>query len=333
MQFNRLNRREFIALLGGAAAVWPLAAGAQRPAMPVIGLLSTGSPKESLTANVMAWWRQGLDHAGYVEGQNVAIEYRFAEGRYDRLPAFAAELARRPVAVIATSGTPAAPAAKAATTTIPIVFVFAGDPVAANLVASFNRPGGNITGVSFLIGELGTKKLGILAELVPGATLVAVLVNRGNPVGKSELADVEAAAHSIGRQIQILHVSNDGDLEAASVMLARQRPSALLVGSDPFFLNRREQLVSLATRYRLPALYPLREYVEVGGLVSYGTNLADAFRQGGMYIGRILKGEKPGDLPVIQPTTFEFVINLKTAKALGLAIPPTLLATADEVIE
>jgi putative ABC transport system substrate-binding protein len=327
-----MRRREFITLFGSAAA-WPLAASAQQPKPPVIGILSTGSPNESVTANVLAALRQGLNEAGYVDGQNVAIEYRFAEGQYDRLPALAAELVRSRVAVIATSGTPAAPAAKAATSTIPIVFLFAGDPVAAGLVASFNRPDGNLTGVSFMIGELGAKKLGLLVQLVPTAAKIGLLVNRGNPVGASELVDLEAAAHAIGRQVQILDASDDHDLEAVSATLARERPAALLVGSDPFLLNRREQLVSLAARYRLPALYPLREYVQIGGLVSYGTSVADAFRQGGVYIARILKGEKPGDLPVMQPTKFELAINLKTAKALGLIVPVPLQATADEVIE
>lgn len=331
--FNQLKRREFIALLSGAAAARPLVVRAQQATMPVIGVLSTGSPKESPTANVLTALRRGLGDAGYVEGQNVAIEYRFAEGRYDRLATLAAELAQRPVAVIATSGAPAAPAAKAVTATIPIVFMFAGDPVAAGLVTSLNRPGGNITGVSFFIGELGTKKLELLGELVSTATTIAVLVNRSNPVGKSELADLEAAAHTVRRQIQVLNASNDSDLEAVSATFLRERPGALLVGSDPFLLNRREQLVSLAARYRLPALYPLREYVEVGGLISYGTSLADAYRQGGVYIGRILKGEKPGELPVMRSTKFELVINLKTAKTLGLTMPDKLLAVADEVIE
>jgi putative ABC transport system substrate-binding protein len=327
-----MRRREFIALLTSTAIARPLGVRAQQP-MPVIGILSTGSPMETPTARVLAALRQGLQDAGYVEGQNVVIEYRFAEGRYDRLPALAAELVRRPVAVIVTSGTPAAPAARAATATIPIVFIFAGDPVAAGLVASLNRPGGNATGVSFIIAELGAKKLELLRELVSTARPIAMLINRGNPVAASELTDVESAAHTIGQQIEILNASNDGDLEALSVALDRQRPGALLVGSDPFLLNRREQLVSLVARHRLPALYPLREYVVVGGLISYGTSLVDAFRQGGIYVGRILKGAKPAELPVVQPTKFELVINIKTAKALGLTVPPTLMVAADEVIE
>jgi putative ABC transport system substrate-binding protein len=331
--FHQLMRREFIALVGGAAAAWPVVVRAQQQAMPVIGVLSTGSPKESPTVNVLAALRRGLGDAGYVEGQNLEIEYRFAEGQYDRLPTLAAELAQRPVAVIAASGTPAAPAAKAVTATIPIVFMFAGDPVAAGLVTSLNRPGGNVTGVSFFIGELGTKKLELLGELVSTAAKIAVLVNRSNPVGKSELADLETAAHAIGRQIQVLHASSDSDLAAVSETFLRERPDALLVGSDPFLLNRREQIVSLAARYRLPTLYPLRDYVQVGGLVSYGTSLADAYRQGGVYIGRILKGEKPGDLPVTRSTKFELVINLRTARTLGLTIPDKLLAIADEAIE
>jgi putative tryptophan/tyrosine transport system substrate-binding protein len=327
-----MRRREFIALLTNTAIARPLAVRAQQP-MPVIGILSTGSPMETPTVRVLVALRQGLQDAGYVEGQNVVIEYRFAEGRYDRLPALAAELVRRPVAVIVTSGTPGAPAARTATATIPIVFIFAGDPVAAGLVASLNRPGGNATGVSFIIAELGAKKLELLRELVSTARPIAVLVNRGNPAGASELTDVESAAHTIGQQIEILNAGNDGDLEALSATLERQRPGALLIGSDPFLLNRREQLVSLAARHRLPALYPLREYVLVGGLISYGTSLADAFRQGGVYVGRILKGAKPAELPVVQPTKFELVINLKTAKQLGIDIPPALLARADEAIE
>jgi putative ABC transport system substrate-binding protein len=327
-----MRRRELIAGLG-SAPLWALVARAQQPIMPVIGILSTGSPKEIPTANVLAALRRGLGEAGFVEGQNVAIEYRFAEGRYDRLPTLAVELAQRSVAVIATSGTPAAPAAKAVTGTIPIVFMFAGDPVAAGLVTGLNRPGGNMTGVTFFIGELGTKKLELLGELVPTAATIALLVNRSNPVSESELADLEGAAHTLGRRIEVLNASNDSDLEAVSTTFLQERPGALLIGSDPFLLNRRERLVSLAARYRLPALYPLRDYVQVGGLISYGTSLVDAYRQGGVYVGRILKGEKPGDLPVMRSTKFELVINLKTARTLGLTMPDKLLAIADEVIE
>src|SRR5258708_21892459 len=308
-----MRRREFITLFGATAA-WPLTARAQQ-ATPVVGILSTGSLKESPTANVLAALRQGLQDAGYVEGQNLAIEYRFAEGRYDRLPALAAELVRRRVAVIVTSGTPAAPAAKAATATIPVVFLFAGDPVAAGLVASLSRPGANVTGVSFIIAELGAKKLELLRELVSTATTIAVLVNPTNPAGASELADVESAAHTIGQQIQILKANNDGDLHALSATLDRQRPGALLVGSDPFQLNRREQLVSLAASHQLPALYPLREYVLAGGLISYGTSLANAYRQGGISIGRILKGAKPAELPVVQPTKFDLVHHYQDAES------------------
>jgi putative tryptophan/tyrosine transport system substrate-binding protein len=328
-----MRRREFIRLIGGAAVAWPVIARTQQPPIPVVGVLSAGSPKWSGTAYVLDALRQGLDEAGYVEGRNLAIEYRFAEGRYDRLPALAAELVRRPVAAIVTIATPAAPAAKAATATIPIVFVFAGDPVATGLVASLNRPGGNATGVAYTIAQLGAKKLELLHKLISNATTIAVLVNRSNPIGVSELADVEAAAYSIGQKLQILNASNDGDFEVVSATLARQRPGALIVGSDPFLLNRREQLVSLAARHSLPALYPLREFVLAGGLISYGTSLTDASRQGGIYLGRILKGAKPAELPVVQPTRFELVINLKTTKALGLTIPPSLLALADEVIE
>jgi putative ABC transport system substrate-binding protein len=326
-----IGRREFIATLGGAAA-WPLVARGQQPAIPVIGVLSTTSPKVITTANSLAALRHGLEEAGYVEGRNLTIEYRFAEGRYDRLSALAAELVEHPVAVIVTSGAPAAPIVKAATRTIPVVFLFAGDPVAAGLVASLNRPGGNVTGVAFMIAELGPKKLELLRKL-SGATTVAVLINASNPAGQSELTELEAAAHQMGQRIQILNASKDGDFEIVSATLAREQPGALLVGSDPFFLARRAQLVSLAARHRLPALYPLREFVMDGGLISYGTRLADAYRQGGIYVGRILGGAKPAELPVVQSTKFELVINLKTAKALDLDVPPTLLALADEVIE
>jgi putative ABC transport system substrate-binding protein len=325
-----IGRREFIAALGSTAA-WPVVARGQQPALPVIGVLSTTSPNVTTTANLAAL-RHGLEDAGYVEGRNLTIEYRFAEGRYDRLSALAAELVEHPVAVIVSSGAPAAPVVKAATRTIPVVFLFAGDPVAAGLVASLNQPGGNVTGVTFMIAELGAKKLELLRQL-SNATTIAVLINPSNPAGQPELTELETASHQMGQQIQILNASNDGDFETVSATLAREQPGALLVGSDPFFLARRTQLVSLAARYRLPALYPLREFVTEGGLISYGTSLADAYRQGGIYVGRILKGTKPAELPVVQSTKFELVINLKTAKALHLDVPPTLLALADEVIE
>jgi putative tryptophan/tyrosine transport system substrate-binding protein len=326
-----MRRREFISALGGAVA-WPVAARGEQSALPIIGFLSAGSA-DSIPPNFFAAFRQGLDEAGYVEGRNVVIEYSFADSQYERLPALATELVRRPVALIVTSGAPAAPAAKAATTTIPIVLLFAGDPVAAGLVASLNRPGGNVTGMSFIIAELGAKKLGLLRELVPRAATIAVLVNPTNPPGEAERDDIEAAARVLGQQLQIFDWSGISDFELISAGLVQHRVGALLVGSDPFFVNRRKQIVSLATRHGIPALYPLREFVADGGLMSYGTSVADAYRQGGVYAGRILKGAKPADLPVVQPTKFELVINLKTAKLLGLTVPPTLLARADEVIE
>jgi putative tryptophan/tyrosine transport system substrate-binding protein len=325
-----VGRREFTATLGSLAA-WPIVARGQQPATPVIGVLSTTSPNVTTTANSLAALSHGLEDAGYVVGRNLAIEYRFAEGRYDRLPALAAELVEHPVAVIVTSGAPAAPVAKAATRTIPVVFLFAGDPVAAGLVASLNRPGGNVTGVAFMIAELGAKKLELLRKL-SNATTIAV-VNPSNPAGQPELTELDAAARQMGQRIQILNANNDSDFETVSATLAREQPGALLIGSDPFFLARRTQLVSLAARHRLPALYPLREFVMDGGLISYGTSLPDAYRQAGVYVGRILKGEKPAELPVVQSTKFELVINLKAAKAIQLDIPPTLLALADEVIE
>jgi putative ABC transport system substrate-binding protein len=326
-----MRRREFISVVAGVAA-WPLTLPAEPSSVPVVGILSTTSPKVATTASSLSALRRGLEEAGYIEGRNLAIEYRFAEGRYDRLPALAAELAAHPVAVIVTSGAPAASVAKAATTTVPVVLLNAGDPVASGLVASLNRPGGNVTGVAFMIAELGAKKLQLLRELSK-ATTIAVLVNPGNPAGELELTEVKAAAHSIGQQIQILNASSDEDFETVSATIVREKPGALLVGSDPFFLARREPLVLLAAHHHLPALYPLRAFVLDGGLISYGASLADAYRQGGIYVGRILRGEKPAELPVVQPTKFELVINLKTAKALGVTVPPAFLVRADEVIE
>jgi putative ABC transport system substrate-binding protein len=300
--------------------------------MPAIGVLSTTSPNVTATVNSLAALRHGLADAGYFEGRNLTIEYRFADGQYDRLSALAAELIEHRVAVIVTSGAPAAPVAKAATRTIPVVFLFAGDPVADSLVASLNRPGGNVTGIAFMIAELGAKKLELLHKL-SNAAMIAVLTNPSNPAGRSELTELEAAARQMRQQIQILNASNDGDFETVSATLAREQPGALLVGSDPYFLARRAQLVSLAAGHRLPALYPLREFVIDGGLISYGTSLGDAYRQAGVYVGRILGGAKPAELPVVQSTKFELVINLKAAKALHLDVPPTVLALADEVIE
>ena len=327
-----MRRREFVTLLGGAAAAWPLAARAQQPAMPVIGLLSGRSLNDSKP--MMAAFRQGLIEQGFVERQNVAIEYRWAEGHYDRLPAMAADLAGRQVAAILAVGSVPSPlAAKAATSTIPIVFVVGGDPVKFGLVSSLNRPGGNVTGVSVLSGALTAKRLELLRELVPDASIVACLVNPKNPEAENQLMDIRAAGRTVRQKIIVLNASLDHELNDAMATIVRERASGLLVGNDAFFVLRREQLVALAARHAIPTIYFLREFAEAGGLVSYGDSLTDAYRQVGMYIGRILKGMKPADLPVVQSTKVELTINLKTAKALGLEVPPTLLARADEVIE
>jgi putative tryptophan/tyrosine transport system substrate-binding protein len=332
MQFDQLRRREFITLLGGAAA-WPIAARAQQPAMPVIGLLDSRSPDALMDR--LRGFRQGLKDTGYVEGENVAIEYRWAENKFDRLPVLAADLVRRRVAVLATSGgIPVAFAAKAATTTIPIVFTVGEDPVRLGLVASLAQPGGNLTGINFLAGELATKRLELLRALVPGATRVAVLVNPAHAtVTETTLRDVEPAAHAMGLQMQVLNASTSREIDAAFTTIVRERPDALFVGNDAFFNARRVQLVLLAGRHGVPAIYSDREYAEAGGLMTYGSNIVDVYRQVGDYAGRILKGAKPTDLPVVQSSKFELVINHQTARMLGLALPPTLLATADEVIE
>jgi putative tryptophan/tyrosine transport system substrate-binding protein len=332
MQLDRLKRREFLTLLGGGAAAWPLAAHAQ-PAMRLIGYLSGVTP-DGDTERVRAL-RQGLKDTGYVEGENVTIEYRWAENQFDRLPALAADLVRRQVAVIvATGGTLPALAAKAATSTIPIVFGVGDDPVRLGLVASLARPGGNATGINFFLGELTAKRLEILRELVPAAVRVAVLVNPANAARtEATTRDAERAAQAMALQIKIVTASTSGEIHAAFERLAPERPDALFVGSDPLFTNRRVQLATLAARHGLPASFASRDNVEAGGLVSYGTNLNDAFLQNGIYAGRILKGEKPADLPVVQSTKFELVINLSTAKALGLEVPAMLLARADEAIE
>jgi putative ABC transport system substrate-binding protein len=324
-----MRRREFITLLGGAAA-WPLAAHAQQSAMPVIGFLDTRSP-DGMTDRLRAL-REGLKDSGYVERENVAIEYRWAENKLDRLPELAAELVRRQVAVIAATSTYSAFAAKAATTTTPIVFLVGEDPVRLGLVASLARPAGNLTGINNFSGELTAKRLELLRDMVPGAARIAVLVNPASAAGTA-LRDVEPAARAMGLQIQVLNATTSSEIDAAFATFVRERPDAVFVSLDVFFISRRAQLVNLASRHALPATYPLREFAEVGGLMSYGTNIADTFRQIGVYAGRILKGAKPADLPVVQSTKFELVINAWTARMLGLTVPDKLLATADEVIE
>ena len=325
-----MRRRSFVTLLGGAVA-WPLAVRAQQPAMPVIGYLHAGSPGPFVP--LMAVFRQSLAEAGYVEARDVAIEYRWAEGQYDRLPAMAAELVRRRVAVIVASPIPAAVAAKSATTTIPIVFYVGGDPVELGLVASLNRPGGNATGVNYFVAELGSKQLELLHELLPTAVRVGLMVNPTNENVEGSTKDVTAAAATMGLQIDIVQASDSREIEAAFATLVRNRADALVIGADPFLTSRRLQLATLATRHAIPAITGIREFVEAGGLMSYGTSLTEAYRQLGAYTGRILKGAKPNDLPVMQSIKFELVINLPTARALGIEIPPTLLARADEVIE
>jgi ABC-type uncharacterized transport system substrate-binding protein len=327
-----MRRREFIkAFAVSAAATWPLATLAQQPTVPVIGYLSTfskGSFLETTTKFI-----RGLHEMGFVEGQNVVIEYRWADGQYDRLPAMAAELVRRPVDVILAQAPPAALAAKAATPTIPIVFVVGFDPIAGGLVESLSRPGGNATGMTLLTGPLGQKRIEQIRELIPKAAVVAMLANPVSPDAAPEIRDVQSAAQANSLQLKMYNASTRAELDAAFSAIVAQRPDVLLIGSDPFYVDRRDDLVALAARYKIPAIYPFREFADAGGLISYGTNIANAYRQAGIYVGRILKGAKPAELPVVRPTKFELVINLKTAQTLGINIPPMLHARSDEVIE
>jgi ABC-type uncharacterized transport system substrate-binding protein len=327
-----MRRREFITLLGGAAAAWPLSTRAQQPAMPVIGFLSSRAPGES--ANVLAAFREGLHEAGFVEGQNLAIAFRWAEGRYDRLPALAADLVSlRVTAIFAAGGPPSALAAKAATSAIPIVFSAVNDPVSLGLVASLNRPGGNVTGMSLIASEMWAKCFQLLKELVPTAAVIAYLVNPTNPSAENYLKGATAGASVRGIDVHVLNASTEHDLDEAFASLEKLRADGLVVPNEPFFDSQRDRIVALSARYAVPAIYSIREYVVAGGLLSYGASLSDSYHRAAVYLGRVLKGEKPADLPVQQPTKFELVINLKTANTLGLTVPPSLLATADEVIE
>jgi putative ABC transport system substrate-binding protein len=325
-----MNRRDLITLLGGAAA-WPVAARAQRAGMPVIGFLNSNSLE--FGAPLLVAFRQGLRETSYIEGENVTVQYVWAEGHYDRLPAWAMELVSHQVAVIAAGGPPAAKAAKAATSKIPIVFTSGGDAVTQGLVSNLSHPGGNVTGISFLIDELAGKRVGLLHDLVPQASVIALLLNPTFVDASDQLKGAQEASAAAGLQLQVINASGEPDLDAAFKRMVELRAQALVVFADPFMTSRREQIIAHAARYALPAIYNLREFATAGGLMSYDTSIADAYRQAGIYVGRILRGANPGDLPVIEPTKFEFVINIKTAKALSLEIPSGLLAIADEVIE
>ena len=326
-----MNRREFITVLGGTAAAWPLAARGQQSAMPVIGFLHVGSAVQ--LHGQIAGFHHGLKEAHYVEGQNVAVEYRWAEDQSDRLPALAADLVYRQVTIIVAGANAAALAAKSATQTIPVVVSVGADPIKLGLVTSLNRPTGNVTGVSQFSNVLEAKRLGLLRELVPGTAEIALLVNPKNPAAETQSIELTKAAHTLGLQLHILKASSERDFDPALVTFVQLKAGALVVGSDPLFNSQREKLVAIVGRHSIPAIYDRRDFVPIGGLMSYGANLGDAYRQVGIYTGRILKGEKPGDLPVVQPTKFDLVINLKTVKTLGLDVPPSLLAIADEVIE
>src|SRR5262249_12321873 len=329
---DRMNRREFITLLSGAAAAWPLPARAQQPAMPVIGFL--GAPSAAPYARYVAAVHQGLKEVGYVEHQNVAMEYRWADGQYDRLPALAADLVSRRVAVIVPiGGAPATLATKAATSTIPIVFNLGADPSGLGHVTNHNRRGGNITGIAMMTVEIETKRLELLHELAPASTLLAILLNPSNAQAQAQERGAQRAARVIGRQVLVLKAGTEHEIEMAFAALVRERAGALLVGGDTFFTSQATSFLVLTVHHSIPTIYPFKSFVDAGGLMSYGTSLPDAYRQTGVYTGRVLKGEKPGDLPIAQPTKFELIINLKTARAVGIAIPPTLLARADEVIE
>ena len=327
-----MKRRNFLAGLVGTTVAWPLTALAQQPAMPVIGFLNSASPQPF--ENYVAGFRAGLKETGYVDGKNVAIEFRWAEGHYDRLPGMAADLVRLKVAVlVATGGSPAVLAAKAATTTVPIAFTIGGDPVRLGIVTSLSRPGGNITGVDLFVNQMETKRLGLLRALVPKADLIAILLNPNNPIATDQMREVQEVARATGQQIQILPASSESEINAAFATAVQLHAAAVLVCGDPFFNSQREKIIALAARHAVPAVYEQREHALAGGLMSYGTSLSDGYRQVGIYVGRILKGEKPADLPVLQATKFEFVINLKTAKALGIEVPPNLSAEADKIIE